>query len=147
MSLSHRCRFVALTLTLWIVFSGPAGTAMAWAQELATEAGGELVRSESFLSWMVRASGSIGVVIVAMSFYLIALVVWMAFHYRASVAMPKALVRDVTNLLGQKQYQEAYQRLSLDSSFLAKVVGGRGSGKLPSGLARLTGAMELANDA
>ena len=34
----------------------------------------------SFLGWMIRASGWIGLIIVLMSFYLIALIVWMAQH-------------------------------------------------------------------
>ncbi len=50
-------------------------------------------------------------VIAAMSFYLIALVVWMALHYRTTVAIPHDLVRDIQNVLDQKKYNEAYQRL------------------------------------
>src|SRR4051812_23783016 len=94
---------------------------------------------------MIRASGPIGVVIVAMSFYLIALVVWMMFQYRKAVAIPDALTREVTDLLGQKQYTEAYQRLTADPSFLARVLAA-GVRKLPSGLAQALRAMEMAND-
>src|SRR4051794_38968247 len=68
------------------------------------EAVGEGVKvatEETFLQWMWRASGLIGVVIAAMSFYLIALVVWMGFQYRKSVVLPSVLIRDVTDLLGQ----------------------------------------------
>src|SRR5271157_5972988 len=49
--------------------------------------------NESFLAWMARASGPIGLVIAAMSFYLFALVVWMALRYRTSIAIPGPLVR------------------------------------------------------
>ncbi len=101
--------------------------------------------SESFLHWMFRASGPIGVVIVAMSFYLIALVAWMTLQYRKAVAVPESLVREVTDLLSQKQYTEAYQRLAADRSFLARVLAA-GVRKLPSGLAHAHRAMELAND-
>jgi biopolymer transport protein ExbB len=94
---------------------------------------------------MVRASGPIGLVILAMSFYLMALVAWMGLQYRRTIAVPEALVRDLTNLLGQKQYQDAYQRLAGDSSFLARVLSA-GVRKLPSGLAPAQRAMELAND-
>ena len=87
----------------------------------------------------------IEVVIGGMSFYLIALVVWMAFQYRKSVAVPEGLVREVGDLLGQKRYGEAYQRLAVDPSFLARVLAA-GVRKLPSGQATAVRAMEMAND-
>jgi len=101
--------------------------------------------SESFLMWMYRASGWIGVVIVAMSFYLIALVVWMAVHCRASVAIPASLVREVQEMLDQKMYSEAYHRLAGDRSLLARVLSA-GVRKLPSGLPLAQRAMEMANE-
>src|SRR5262245_31867113 len=36
----------------------------------------------NILTWTIRASGWIGLLIAVMSFYLIALVVWMFLHYR-----------------------------------------------------------------
>lgn len=101
--------------------------------------------TESFLHWMWRASGPIGVVIAAMSFYLIALVVWMAFQYRKAVAVPGDLIRDVSELLTQKRYGEAYQRLGLSHSFLARVLAA-GVRKLPAGHGAALRAMEMAND-
>jgi biopolymer transport protein ExbB len=101
--------------------------------------------SESFIHWMRRASGPIGIVIAAMSFYLIALVVWMAFQYRKAVAVPESLVREVSDLLAQKQFTDAYHRLAADRSFLARVLAA-GVRKLPSGLPHAQRAMELAND-
>jgi biopolymer transport protein ExbB len=153
--LSSRCRrwVVAVAVLYGVGLIGPGrAVPRALAQDQAAAdgagAGGEVPRveaSESFLHWMFRASGPIGVVIVAMSFYLIALVVWMTFQYRKSVAIPEPLVREVTELLGQKQFTEAYQRLAADSSFLARVLAA-GVRKLPSGLAHAQRAMELAND-
>ena len=58
---------------------------------------------------------------------------------------PRDLVREVSDLLGQKQYTEAYQRLAADRSFLARVLAA-GVRKLPSGLAHAQRAMEMAND-
>jgi biopolymer transport protein ExbB len=101
--------------------------------------------AESFLHWMFRASGLIGVVIVAMSFYLIALVSWMALQYRKAIAVPEALIRDLNDLLGQKQFSTAYQRLAADPSFLARVLSA-GVRKLSSGLPHAQRAMEMAND-
>ena len=78
------------------------------------------------------------VVIAAMSFYLIALVVWMALRYRTVAAVPPELVRDIRNLLEQNKYNEAYHRLLADSSFLARVLAS-GVRKLPAGLSRRNG--------
>jgi biopolymer transport protein ExbB len=94
---------------------------------------------------LVRRAGLIEVVIGGMSFYLIALVVWMGFQYRKSVAVPDDLVRDVGELLGQKRYSEAYQRLLLSTSFLARVLAA-GVRKLPGGQGPALRAMEMAND-
>ncbi|MFO0954157.1 MAG: MotA/TolQ/ExbB proton channel family protein [Isosphaeraceae bacterium] len=107
--------------------------------------GPKVEAAESFLHWMWRASGPIGLVIAAMSFYLVALVVWMTFQYRRSVVAPAELVRDVGDLLNQRRFSEAYQRLLVDGSFLARVVAA-GVRKLPSGQASALRAMELAND-
>jgi len=104
--------------------------------------------SESLLGWIAHASGPVvlvTLVITAMSFYLIALVVWMALHYRPSAMVPPALVRDVQDLLDQTKYNEAYHRLLGDSSFLARVLAA-GVRKLPAGLSQAQRATELANE-
>ncbi len=100
---------------------------------------------ESFLVWMARASGPIGVVIAVMSFYLVALVVWMALRYRTPIALPQFLVRELRDLLEQQKYSEAYHRLIADPSLLARVLAA-GVRKLPSGLPHAVRAMEMANE-
>ena len=100
---------------------------------------------ESFLDWMRRASGPIGWVILAMSFYLIALVAWMAFEYRRSKAVPEPLVREVNGLLLGKNYTQAYERLAADPSFLARVLSA-GVRKLPQGQPAAQRAMQMVND-
>jgi biopolymer transport protein ExbB len=101
--------------------------------------------TESFLQLFWRRAGLIEVMIGGMSFYLIALVVWMAFQYRKSVAVPGDLVRIVGDLLSQRRYGDAYQRLAGDRSLLARVLAA-GVRKLPAGQASALRAMELAND-
>jgi biopolymer transport protein ExbB len=100
---------------------------------------------ESFLMWMARASGPIGVVIALMSFYLVALVVWMALRYRTSVASPRGLIREVQELLDQKKFSEAYHRLLESDAMLARVLAA-GVRKLPAGLPVAQRSMELANE-
>ena len=63
-------------------------------------------------------------VIAVMSFYLIALVVWMALNYRTSTAIPPDLVRDVQDLLDQAKYQRG-----LSSARGGFVVPGAGAGR------------------
>lgn len=104
--------------------------------------------SESMITSIFHASAPIvvvTVVIAVMSFYLIALVVWMAIHYRTSAAIPPELIRDVQLLLEQNKFNEAYHRLVQDTSFLARVVAS-GVRKLPSGVSQGLRAMELANE-
>jgi biopolymer transport protein ExbB len=104
--------------------------------------------SGSVLTSIFHASAPIAVVtvvIAVMSFYLIALVVWMALHYRTPTAIPRELMRDIQNLLDQNKFNEAYHRLAEDSSFLARVLAS-GVRKLPVGVAHAQRAMELANE-
>ncbi len=118
------------------------------------EAGGDAASagrnstSESFLTAIGNASAPVvivTIVIVLMSFYLTALVVWMAIYYRTQVAIPSELVRYVQELLDQTRYNEAYQRIASDASFLARVLAS-GVRKLPAGMAQAQRAMELANE-
>jgi biopolymer transport protein ExbB len=110
------------------------------------DSGGPRIKArESFFSWMIRASGWIGLVIALMSFYLIALVVWMSLRYRTVTAVPPELLSEVSDLLEQNKYNEAYHRLLGDSSFLARVLAA-GVRKLPAGLAPAQRAMEMANE-
>lgn len=104
------------------------------------EAGGE-----SFLRWMFRASGWIGVVLAAMSFYLIALVAWMALNFRIKKAVPRALAREVRELVEQKRFGDAYQRLASDRSLFARVLAA-GVRKLSAGLPAGRRAMAVANE-
>jgi len=143
---SVRRRLSASSLALVVIGVGLVllGPSLGFAQETST-AVADSKGSQSFLRWMAEASGPIGVVILAMSFYLITVVAWMMFEYRRSVALPDALIRDLTDRLSAKQYTEAYGRIADHPSFLAKVLAA-GVRKLPSGLAPAHKAMELAND-
>lgn len=103
------------------------------------------VKAESFLRWMARSSGPIGVVILAMSFYLVALVVWMFLRFRPEVASPPGLVEELADLLSNRQYERAFARVEEDRSFLGYTLAA-GVRRLPSGTAAAQRAMELANE-
>lgn len=149
MSITPRPRLALASAFLLMLLLGPASVPT-FAQDSArvadpAEAGRPAQGSQSFLRWMVDASGPIGLAILIMSFYLIALIAWMTMEYRRSVAIPDRLVREVGDLLSLKQYTEAYQKLTENPSFLGRVLSA-GVRKLPSGMAPAQRAMELAND-
>ena len=139
--LSRRIVFLGLMFGLTITLGWPLG--QSFGQEPGVEP--KVAATEPFLTWMARASGPIGLVILVMSFYLIAVVTWMAFHYRTQVAIPKPFVFDLNELLGRKEYQTAFQKLEGDDSFLSRVLSA-GVRKLPAGIPAARHAMELTND-
>ena len=138
-----------MVLAAWslLIAIGPASavaqpaTARAAAPESGSEPGPE---AESFLRQGARASGPIGAAILLMSFYLIALVVWMLFQYRRPIAIPAGLVHELNELLTQKRFTDGYARLAGDRSFLGRVLAA-GVRRLPAGYASAQRAMELAN--
>ena len=108
MSLCTRLRAAVCGLALGLILMVPACSpvqipppAEAATAESRPGTSPEPPRSESFLRWMARASGPIGLVILGMSFYLVAVVVWMGYHYRRSVALPELLIRDLNDLLAE----------------------------------------------
>ncbi|WP_422929960.1 MotA/TolQ/ExbB proton channel family protein [Singulisphaera sp. PoT] len=146
MSSTFRHTLIAIAILMGLgVFAPAFAQEAAQAPEAAAAAAAQAEGSESFLHWMMRASWPMGLIIAVMSFYLIALVAWMAFQCRRSVAIPASLLNELSNLLGQKLYEEAYQRLVVNTSFLARVLGA-GVRKLPSGAGPAQRSMEMANE-
>jgi biopolymer transport protein ExbB len=143
--------FLLLALLLLLLGPGRTGQAQgeaapaAKAADAPGEGGARDGGGESFLRWMARSSGPIGVVILAMSFYLVALVVWMFLRFRPEEAAPRALVEEVADLLEHRQYERAFARVEGDGSFLARTLVA-GVRKLPAGTAAAQRAMELANE-
>jgi biopolymer transport protein ExbB len=139
--------FTSIVLGCLLLLPGPRPILAQESGRAAAESAdpGRGKETKSFFWWMYEASGPIGLVILVMSFYLIALVAWMAMEYRRTVALPDRLLRDLNDLLTLKQYTEAYQRVSESNSFLGRVIAA-GVRKLPSGLGPAQRAMELAND-
>jgi biopolymer transport protein ExbB len=138
-------RWIALAALWAVLLAGRPPSARAQDGQAAAPGAVKVDANESFLHWMARASGKLGWLLLAMSFYLIALIAWMSLEYRRSVAVPPKLVAELNDLLAAKQYTEAFQTVSADPSFLARVLAA-GVRKLPSGLAPAQRAMELAND-
>ncbi len=98
------------------------------------------------LAWeAIRSTKLIGVILLVMSFCMVALIAWMFFEYRRSVAIPERLLSELQTLLAQKQYTPAFDRVARDSSFLGRVLHA-GVRKLPSGPQASIRAMQMVND-
>jgi biopolymer transport protein ExbB len=164
LDMASRLRFWVLVAGLWLILiawpvgppargqdsdRGPgasaSGTTGADDETSGDQSGSPGTEGESFPRWMFRASGWIGWIILAMSIYLVALVVWMFLHYRMPIVAPGELASDVQNLLDQAKYNEAYHSLAEDDSFFARVLAA-GVRKLPAGLDQGRRAMDLANE-
>jgi biopolymer transport protein ExbB len=124
---------------------GRAATSSAGAETNSSAEGRTSGTQGRFLS----ASGPVGwmihLVLLLMSFYLVALVVWMFLNFRQTIALPPPLLQELTDLLGRKQYDKAFAKLSADRSFLGRTLTA-GVRKLPAGVPAALRAMELAND-
>jgi biopolymer transport protein ExbB len=86
-------------------------------------------RQETFLGWMIRASGIFGFLILLVSFVMVALIVMQAMQLRRDNYLPGPLVEDFERLLNDKNYQAAYEAAKASDSFLGKV--------LAAGMARI----------
>lgn len=130
-----------------VVFLAFATTSAAFGQTDAASAPATAGEPESFIAWMIRASGPLGLLMLFMSFYLIALVVWMFLEYRHSKAIPEKLTADLAELTRMRRFSEIPARLSGEESFLGLVLQG-GFRKLPTGgLNGALSAMAAANEA
>lgn len=110
---------------------------------MAQTIGGAPAGGEPVQSWLVR--NLIGLVILGLSFYLVALVVWMFLRFRRAEAIPEELVRGVEDRLERRRYAQAYELLVADRSHLGRVLAA-GVRRLPGGTPAAQRAMELANE-
>jgi biopolymer transport protein ExbB len=88
--------------------------------------------TESFLHWMMRASGPIGGFLLLLSVYFVALVIRLYLELRVSEAVPPALVDKLETSIKEKKFQELYDACRDNESFLARLVR-TGVANLPNG--------------
>jgi len=87
-------------------------------------------KQETFLGWMIRASGIFGFLILLVSFVMVALIVMQAMQLRRENYLPAAFIEEFERLLNDKNYQGAYEAAKANDSFMGKV--------LAAGLARFS---------
>jgi biopolymer transport protein ExbB len=87
---------------------------------------------QSLLEWTIEASGWWGVVLLLMSFIMVAIIVMNVLQVRRENMMPPEFIEAFEQKLSAKDYQGAYETSKADDSFLARVLAA-GLGKLNRG--------------
>jgi len=101
---------------------------------------------ESFLAWMIRASKAFGVVLLLLSFVMVALIVMNILQVRRDVMLPQDFIDAFEEKLNSKDYQGAYDISKTDESFIARVLA-EGLGKLNRGYGEaVEGMQEVGED-
>lgn len=86
------------------------------------ESGTEAAAQESFLSWMIRASGIFGFLLLMLSFIMVALIMMNVLQVRRDNLLPPAFIESFEQRLAQKDYQGAYEVAKADDSLVARVL-------------------------
>jgi biopolymer transport protein ExbB len=98
-------------------------------------------QTKNMLVWLVEVSGWIGAVLLVLSIYFVAKVVYMFSELRLEVAAPPELVQQCENLLKAKDFMGIYKLVKADDSFYGNVLAA-GLAELPQGLVEARDAME-----
>ncbi len=77
---------------------------------------------QSFLMWMIQASGIFGFVLLLLSFIMVALIMMNVLQVRRDNLLPPAFIEGFEERLAQKDYQGAYESAKADDSFVARVL-------------------------
>jgi biopolymer transport protein ExbB len=100
-------------------------------------AGTEQTREKkSFLAWMIEASGWFGLVLLILSFIMVAIIMMNVMQVRRDVLMPPDFIEAFEEKINAKDYQAAYEVSRADDSFIARV--------LTNGLSKLNRGYEEA---
>ncbi len=99
----------------------------------------------SFIWWVIKTSGPIGVVIFGLSCYFIATVSRLFLELRPMVAMPPELLDDIKQKMEKKDYKGVYQSIK-DTDCLFSKYASAGLSELSAGLSEARDAMERTSD-
>ncbi len=116
--------FMVLTLAL-------ATPALVFAEE---GGGGEVPQDTNMLLWLAKVSGPIGVVILVLSIYFVAVCVQQFLELRAEVAAPPEVVEACEKLIQEENPQGVLQLVKDDESFFGR--------SLSAGLAELSNSVD-----
>lgn len=103
-------------------------------------------RQESFLAWMIRASGIFGFLILLVSFVMVALIVMIGLQLRRENYVPASVVEQFEQKLNAKDYQGAFEAAKASDSFIGRLLAA-GMGRLRDGYeAAQAGMQEVGDD-
>lgn len=137
---------ILATLTFPAVSTTQAAEDGAPAARAESSAKPETVKGENPILWVMRCSGVIGVLILGLSIYMVALVIRMFTSLKLELAVPLKVATDFRWMIGQGNFQGAYDVVRTSDSFLGRVVA-KGIEHLPNGLSEARNAMERTGDA
>ncbi len=100
---------------------------------------------DHFIIWVIKTSGSIGVIIFGLSCYFIATASKLFLELRPEVAMPPDLMDDIKQKMEKKDYKGVYQSIKEKECLFTKLASA-GLGELSAGLAESRDAMERVGD-
>jgi len=104
------------------------------------------VTSESWLSWVIRCSGLIGLLILGLSIYFFATTIRLFIDLRMDVAAPPELTQQCAALIDQRDLNGAYQALVESDTVLGRTLS-VGLVELEHGLGEAREVMERVGDA
>lgn len=151
---SRRLALAVLSLTLLAVvslggesvFGQEAAPAAAEAPAAAPAAAEPApVEEQSFLMWMIEASGLFGFFIMLVSFVMVALIMMILLQLRRGNYLPPDLVEQFEQKLNSKDYQGAYELARANDSFLGRVLAA-GMGRLSRGFDEAQAGMQEVGD-
>ncbi|MBS0265342.1 MAG: MotA/TolQ/ExbB proton channel family protein [Planctomycetes bacterium] len=96
---------------------------------------------ENFLFWVAKVSGLIGVVLLLLSIYFVAVTVRTFMELRPEVVTPLEALEESEKLMQARDFTGLYKRLKGDNAFFCKVTSA-GIAELPNGIAEARDAME-----
>jgi biopolymer transport protein ExbB len=106
----------------------------------------EAPQQQSFLAWVLHASGWIGAFILLLSIYFVSTVGRLFWEMRIEVAAPPGLIAQCEELLDQHDFKGIYNLVKEDDSFFGRLLA-TGIAELPNGLAEAREAMERVGEA
>ena len=87
---------------------------------------------ETFLVWMIRASGIFGFLIMLVSFAMVAIIMMIALQLRREQYLPSLFIEEFEQRLQAKDYQGAYETAKSSESFIGRILAS-GMGRLSRG--------------
>ncbi|QDV33158.1 MotA/TolQ/ExbB proton channel family protein [Tautonia plasticadhaerens] len=97
-------------------------------------------RTKSGLQWFIESSGLIGLLIIFLSIFMVAMIIRLFLEFRLKEAVPPQLVDILDAAIREKKFQEAYDACREDNSFLARLVR-TGVANMPNGRTEAKEAM------